>query len=77
MCSVKDCADRDRERAMTFFALPALPRTIPAHMAANLLALAVWAHRMSFPAGLFKVFNCLFLGSERVENINDVHANLT
>ena len=73
MSAVEDCADGDCEGFITIAALPTLISPIAARVPPDILALAIRAYRMSVPSGLFKVVNCLFVGLERLEKIEDIH----
>ncbi len=73
MGAVKDCSDSDREGARAISTLPPLITAIPARVPPNVFALAIGANRMAVPPRLFEVVNCLFIGLESLEKIEDVH----
>ena len=73
MRAVKEGANRYREGAGAIAALPTRPASIAAGMAANVLALAIWTHWPTMPANTLKIFDCLFLGLEGLEDFNNVH----
>jgi hypothetical protein len=45
----------------------------PATVPPDILALAIRAYRTPVPSHIFKVFNCLFVGLEGLEEIENVH----
>lgn len=73
MRAVKHRANCHGKRTMAIAALPAGHAAITARMATYRDGTAIWAVRSACPADFFEVFDRLFLGRERLENVDDIH----